>query len=260
MNPELTLMAAFTVGLLGSGHCMAMCGGISSALSVPSVEESDLSPVNKILTYHLGRLAIYTIFGFVAGWIGGGIASLHPLIDIGLRVCAGLMLIAMALSLSNWWQGVRVFERYGAKLWRKIQPKTKKLLPVKTYRQALLLGMFWGFLPCAMVYSTLTWAIASANPFHSAGLMFAFGLGTMPALLGLGLTGGSLLHRLRASKLRYLFSVLMVLLGLQTALAPAMMSHDGHHDHHEHHHKGHNHSMVSPMGISNNYHYKRVNP
>ena len=80
-----------------------------------------------------------------------------------------------------------VFERAGGALWRRVKPLFQKLLPVKSLPQAVLAGMAWGWLPCGLVYSVLVSAVAAGSATSGAALMLAFGLGTLPNLLGMGL-------------------------------------------------------------------------
>ena len=97
------------------------------------------------------------------------------------------MLIALGLYLAGIWGMVRRIERVGSMLWQRIQPLAQGLLPVTTPARALLLGALWGWLPCGLVYSVLVSALASGNAQSGALIMLAFGLGTLPNLLALGL-------------------------------------------------------------------------
>src|SRR5690606_5402718 len=102
-----------------------------------------------------------------------------------LRLLSGLLLIAMALYISRLWMGLSYIEQYGQVLWKKIAPFTKKLIPVTTPLQGFYLGLFWGLLPCGMIYSALLWSSTSGNALQSALLMLCFGLGTFPSMLSM---------------------------------------------------------------------------
>ena len=104
-----------------------------------------------------------------------------------LYLLANLMLVALGLYLAGWWRGVLVLERAGGVLWKRIQPLSKKFLPVHTWRQAFVLGLLWGWLPCGLVYSVLVAALATGSALQGGALMLAFGLGTLPALLAMGM-------------------------------------------------------------------------
>jgi hypothetical protein len=101
-------------------------------------------------------------------------------------VVAGGFMIALGLYLSGWWVGLTRLEQWGARLWRRIEPYGRKLLPVRHPASALGLGFVWGWLPCGMVYSVLAWSLAAGSASAGASLMLAFGLGTLPMLLALG--------------------------------------------------------------------------
>ena len=186
-------IAVFLVGLLGGTHCIGMCGGIVGALTVQMPGASRQWPLH--LAYNLGRISSYTLAGALLGAIGSAGLLLNDVmpVQMALYVLANLMLIALGLYLSGLAQTLAFTERAGQKLWQRIRPLTARFLPARTVARALPLGMLWGFLPCGMVYSILTAALVAGSPARGAGLMLAFGLGTLPNLLLAGL----LLKRLR---------------------------------------------------------------
>jgi len=96
-------------------------------------------------------------------------------------------LILLGLYLAGIWRVLAMLEMLGSKLWQRIQPLSSSLLPVRSARQSFMLGMLWGWLPCGLVYSVLVAALASASPLQGSMLMAAFGLGTLPALLAMGM-------------------------------------------------------------------------
>jgi len=104
-----------------------------------------------------------------------------------LYVLAQAVMILLGLYLAGFNHWVLVFERAGGAVWRRVKPLFQKLLPVKSLPQALLAGMAWGWLPCGLVYSVLVSALAAGSATSGAALMLAFGLGTLPNLLGMGL-------------------------------------------------------------------------
>jgi sulfite exporter TauE/SafE len=177
-------LALFLVGLLGGGHCAGMCGGIVGALTLQSPQGGAAFGVH--LAYNLGRIASYMLAGLLVGAVGhfaGNMLSLQH----GLYFFASLMLIAMGLYLLGITQLLAPLERGGQAIWKRIQPATRKFMPVRGPAQALPLGLLWGWLPCGLVYSALATALASGSAGQGALLMLAFGLGTLPNLLLAGL-------------------------------------------------------------------------
>ncbi len=187
---EAGFVAVFLVGLLGGTHCVSMCGGIVAALSVHApgrLPGQRQWPVH--LAYSVGRITTYAALGAVMGAVGtAGLLFNDVLpIQLGLYVLANLMLVALGLYLTGFTRLLAPIERGGAHLWRRIQPLTQRFLPVKGVRQALPLGLLWGFLPCGLVYSVLTTALLTGSAVRGAALMLAFGLGTLPNLLLAGM-------------------------------------------------------------------------
>ncbi|HEY9100025.1 MAG TPA: sulfite exporter TauE/SafE family protein [Thiobacillus sp.] len=183
---EFSLLAALLAGLLGGVHCVGMCGGIVAAFSFRA--DGSAPPFRLHLAYNLGRVFSYALFGALAGALGASLklADFLP-VQMLLYVLAQVVMILLGLYLAGWSQWVLIFERAGGALWKHIKPLFQKLLPVKTVPQAVLAGMAWGWLPCGLVYSILVSALAAGSASSGAALMLAFGLGTLPNLLGMGL-------------------------------------------------------------------------
>lgn len=161
-----------------------MCGGIVGALSLQGPQGGAAVPVH--LAYNFGRIISYAAAGLLAGLLGQLAGSVLPL-QRGLYLFASLMLVAMGIYLLGLTQSLAWLERGGQRLWRYIQPLTGRFLPVRGIAQALPLGLLWGWLPCGLVYSALTTALASGSAVKGALLMLAFGMGTLPNLLLAGL-------------------------------------------------------------------------
>lgn len=211
--PELSLLAALLVGLLGGGHCVGMCGGIVGAVSMSM--PGSRPQWRLLLAYNLGRITSYTLAGIVAGALGASSFFLQRLVPVGegLYVLANIMLILLGLYLANIWHGVIMLERMGGMLWRRLQPFSKRWLPVRTITQAGMLGMIWGWLPCGMVYSVLIAALATGSPAQGGLLMLAFGVGTLPTLLTMGMASVRLKAWLQHIWIRRVSGVLVLTFG-----------------------------------------------
>jgi sulfite exporter TauE/SafE len=185
----ITLFSAFLAGLLGSIHCIGMCGGIVGALSL-GIENTQrrqrLWPF--LLGYNSGRLFSYSVAGILVGWLGGQFWQFIPTEQAGkaaLWVSAAFMIL-LGLYIGGWWSLLGWLEKVGGFLWRNIEPFGRRFLPVRSVPQSFLLGLIWGWLPCGLVYSLLVYALTTADPLHGGLLMLCFGLGTLPMLLFMG--------------------------------------------------------------------------
>lgn len=205
------LLAFFIVGLLGAGHCAGMCGGIVGALSLQSAPGSRVFTIH--LAYSLGRITSYGLAGIIVGTLGHFVGGLLP-VQRGLYVLAQLMLVAMGVYLLGLTQSLAWLERGGQALWRRIQPLTRRFLPVRGVMQAIPLGLLWGWLPCGLVYGALATALASGTPLQGGLLMLAFGLGTLPNLLLAGLLLARFRRFAQARVTRLLSGVLILGFGL----------------------------------------------
>lgn len=195
MLTQMNVLGAFLVGFLGGVHCLGMCGGIVAAVSLqPTQIAKPKSQLPVLFGYNLGRIISYVIAGALMGGLGQGLFSLVDLKaskDI-LGIIASLFMIVLGFYLSGMWNGLQKIEQGGAYIWRKIEPLGRRFIPTRTFGQALPLGMVWGWIPCGMVYTILTWAVFVGSWQQGAMLMLAFGLGTLPNLLAMGMVAHKL--------------------------------------------------------------------
>jgi sulfite exporter TauE/SafE len=196
----ILLISALLMGLFGGAHCLVMCGGVVGVLcsGLPSeVRGRPLKELRYVVAYNAGRITSYAIAGAIAGGVGavagriGAIANLQ----LALRVIAGLLMLGVGLYLAGAWRTFSKVEKLGEPLWRKLSPLASRLLPVRSTKEALVLGLLWGWMPCGLVYAALAMATAVGSPREGALAMAAFGVGTLPALVLMG-TMASLLSRL----------------------------------------------------------------
>ena len=195
------------VGLLGSFHCMGMCGPI--AISLPLKENSWRARIISGLLYNLGRASTYIFLGLIFGLLGMGIHiwGIQQWVSIG----AGTVMImsvafpvlfhrsALTGGLDTFFTGFKKF--FG------------RFFGLRTYLSSWVIGLLNGLLPCGLVYIALAGALVSTSPAHGALYMMVFGLGTVPAMFTLALLGNviSMAFRRRVQKL---IPFLILLIGM----------------------------------------------
>jgi len=211
---EFSIIAVFLVGLLGGVHCLGMCGSIVGIFTVQVPKESSRWPFH--LAYSSGRVASYAVAGALVGAIGQAGLLMRDAVPVQhlLFALSSLMLITLGLYLAGMWGAVRRLEQLGSGLWKRLQPYTTKLLPVNTLPRALGLGALWGWLPCGLVYSVLLTALASGGAAQGALIMLAFGLGTLPNLLAIGLFWESIKGWAQSPRVRLAAGTLVVAFGV----------------------------------------------
>lgn len=217
MTEPLTYLTAFLLGFLGSVHCMGMCGGIVGALSLNTGKQNQW---RIQLSYHLGRITTYGLLGLIAGMAGLWLSSSHDYAGLILRSLSGLLLILMGLYIFGATQSLAWLEKIGGHLWKRIQPMGKGLFPIQKARHGVILGLIWGFLPCGLIYSTLSWALVSASPLKSASLMVAFGLGNLPALLSFSAFTQQLNQFKQLPVVKFSLGLLILVFGAWTLISP----------------------------------------
>lgn len=208
------------IGLLGSSHCIGMCGGIVGSLNIGLPQTQHRSLVSRLshhLLYNSGRILSYMFIGALAGFAGAQASRLSAgaILPVGGFI-AGLIMITLGLYLGGWWHGITVLERAGTHVWRLIEPLGRRVMPPRNRRHVFALGLVWGWLPCGLVYSALVLAMASASPLHGAWIMLGFGLGTLPMLLAMGHAAGYLRNITRLPVVRRIIGILIILFGVYT--------------------------------------------
>lgn len=211
---DFSMAAVFLVGILGGVHCLGMCGSIVGVIAAQLPEKKPRWPFH--LAYNCGRIASYMLAGALAGAVGQAGLLLREVAPVQhlLFALSSLMLIALGLHLAGIRSVVRHVERTGGLLWRRIQPLSRGLLPATTPVRALLLGAIWGWLPCGLVYSVLVAALASGNARDGALVMLAFGLGTLPNLLAIGLFWERSRHLVQSPRVRMFAGLLVAGIGV----------------------------------------------
>ena len=211
---EFSIFAVFLVGLLGGVHCLGMCGSIVGIFTSQVPKDAARWPFH--LAYSSGRIASYAAAGALVGAIGQAGLLMRDAVPVQhlLFALSSLILIALGLYLAGIWGAVRQLEQMGGGLWKRLQPYTTRMLPVNTVPRALGLGALWGWLPCGLVYSVLLTALASGSAVQGALIMLAFGLGTLPNLLAIGLFWESVKGWMQSPRVRLSAGIVVAAFGV----------------------------------------------
>lgn len=214
----ISLSAAFIMGIAGSAHCFAMCGGLAGALGMRARHgiAGNVGALRATGLYQIGRLTSYAAAGALCGAVG---AALQLALDLtrvasALRIASGVVLVLVASRLLSGWNALAGLERLGARVWSTLQPLARHAATQSERRRALMLGLLWGWLPCGMVYSMLMFAGMSGSPWGGAAVMTAFGAGTVPSMLMSGLLASQLQRSLAHRHARLVSGLLLVVFGI----------------------------------------------
>ena len=203
----MEVWTAFSIGLLGSLHCIGMCGPI--ALALPLDRSSQLSKLNGTLVYNLGRILTYFLLGGVFGLLGYGfaLAGLQQWISIVVGLFMISTVIFSSLTHSKYLQlpGLNGFIN-------SVKSKLGKRFNSNSYPNLLSIGVLNGFLPCGLVYLGLAGATASKTVFEGGLFMAAFGAGTLPMMLAVAFYGQQLKASIM-SRGKKLIPVFVILIG-----------------------------------------------
>lgn len=171
------LVSAILLGLMGSLHCVGMCGPI--AFMLPVDRSNNFKRIGQTLLYHLGRLLAYGIIGLLFGLLGKGLYVFG--MQQKLSILIGLVMILIVLI------PYKVFNRYNLskpvyRVISKVKNRLGKELKKKSPDTFLTIGFLNGFLPCGLVYMALFGAIAMGNAAQGSLYMVLFGIGTIPLM------------------------------------------------------------------------------
>lgn len=204
----MDLITAFTIGLVGSLHCLGMCGPI--AIAIPLHKTNWLMKVTGGLLYNSGRIITYGILGGIFGLLGRGIqlAGLQQWASIGL----GILMILSVLFPVVFREKIkldRIFTGYAGRLIGRF----RTLFSKRTLGNLLFIGLLNGLLPCGLVYMAIAGAINTNDVVAGIAFMMVFGIGTTPALLLLSLAGNVVTSTFRKKAARVI-PVFIVILGI----------------------------------------------
>lgn len=193
---------AFLTGVLGTGHCIGMCGGLVGALSLS--EAGQRGGWTFHLLYNSGRIATYTVIGGIVGWLGSAMAYADHFRTVTrtLLVTSDLFVILIGLGTAGLFARLKV-GRLEIPAPTQLLSRTSLLLRrLPPAMAALPLGLLFGFIPCGYLYAVAISAAQSADPVKGAVMLLVFGLGSTPALLLFGGAAHWLSTRTRAWMLR----------------------------------------------------------
>jgi len=195
------------IGLLGSFHCMGMCGPI--AVSLPLKERSWATRIISGILYNLGRILTYVILGLIFGMMGMGlhIWGIQRWVSIAIGgimiIGAGFPSILHRAEISSGFDHMLAgFKRFFG-----------RFFGFRSYLSVWMIGLLNGLLPCGLVYIALAGALVSPGPFSGALYMAVFGSGTLPALLALALLGNIISMNFRRF-IRKLVPAVIIMIGI----------------------------------------------
>lgn len=213
------LLAGIAFGFLGSFHCVGMCGPL--ALALPGADRDTIPMVISRVVYNLGRVITYSSLGIAVGLLSKMVSISG--FQQGLSISIGI-LILLGLTVSAFRQKLNEWKSYPSKLMKKATSPIKSLFNKGTIGALFLIGLLNGLLPCGFVYMALVTALTTGTVVKSVIFMAGFGLGTIPAMLGVSLASGliSLSLRRKLKKLSPYFmavvGILLILRGLNLAI------------------------------------------
>mgnify|MGYP005750095553 FL=1 len=199
------IWTAIVLGFLGSFHCVGMCGPIALAVGGRTNQKFLW---NKVL-YNLGRSLTYSLLGLAVGALGFSLSLAG--IQQGISIGMGLLVVLLSLSYKKADQFLSVPSLSGAVLW--IKSKLNQYLKSGSKTAFFSTGLINGLLPCGMVYMALVVAMGMQSPWMGAAYMFFFGIGTIPLLMGL-MVSGSFLSPVRRQQFQKAIPYVGILIGI----------------------------------------------
>ncbi len=207
------LITVFVLGLLSSAHCVGMCGGFAAAISATGQPVWPM--LSRQLVYSAGRMSTYAFLGAVGGAAGLFLAQYNTsLVNVQrvFSILAGVIMIIIGASILGLFR-LSLLSKLG--LETLFAPMFRQFLNARSTGGFFLAGLANGFLPCGLVYAFLAKAVASASVGRGAVLMFAFGLGTVPAMVAIG-CGSAMLSRHARYRVFQFAACMVIVVGVVT--------------------------------------------
>lgn len=210
MQISVVFEIGFLMGLLGSVHCIGMCGPLVMAL--PIAQKSNLQKWIALALYHTGKIASYALLGIIFGLLGSQFPFYIMQQNLSIVIGIVMLLYVVYVFILKPKQLLNL-----SFLYKPIVSQLGKLFKMKHMATFLLIGFLNGLLPCGMVYLALTSALATQDVLNGGLFMLFFGLGTVPALLMVAL-GGQYMGLAFRSKLQQLLPVFIFGMGVMLIL------------------------------------------
>ena len=207
-----------------AAHTVSRCAEVSrDSRPASALEKSLRHQLGLALAYNAGRLFSYAVLGALVAALGSAMVDGMPALAGPVRIIGGVLILLIGLQIAFDLRLLQAIERMGGIVWQSIAPLAKGLLPVSNGTRALGLGLLWGLLPCGLVYSVLLISASTASPADGALVMIAFGAGTLPAMLGTGLSAARLSALLARRNIRLAAGLIIVVAGILTIAYPAIV-------------------------------------
>lgn len=234
----LDLLLVIALGFLGSfGHCVGMCGPLTVAFAL---SQENHSPQKNSWRFHLllniGRIISYALVGAALGGLGSTVIASGQLAGIGselrqlMAIITGIMLIWFGLGQvkPNWLPRLPFMHPMQGAIHNRLNTGMNRLSSQKQWWTPALLGSVWGLIPCGFLYAAQLKAVETGDLIFGALTMLCFGMGTMPMMLGVGISAS----RLSADQRGQLFRIggwITIGIGILTLLrTDAMIDYTGH--------------------------------
>ena len=215
-------LVAFLMGLFSAMHCLGMCGSIIGTLTLSlkrDIREDRSQLLPFVASYNAGRVSSYVLAGLLAGLLEKvltlpfGEGHGHRL----LQLMGALVMLGAGLHVAGWFPRFAYIERIGGLAWRRLEPIGRRLIPVDTKQRAFIFGMVWGWLPCGLVYTALALSATTGEVVRSALTMLFFGLGTIPAVMGVGVMTSWMVRISGIRQFRQIAGIFLILLAMMAA-------------------------------------------
>ena len=202
MQVEQIITMAFVMGLLGSFHCLGMCGPIAMAL--PMGHRSNLNRLWGGAVYNFGRIFTYSFLGLILGLAGDFLISseIQNTVSIAFGVLIGTYLLLPSKTKAS----LKIAPSQS--LLVRLRKQMAKFLYIENNSSLFGIGMLNGLLPCGMIYLALSSSFLAGSAVKGSLFMLSFGLGTFPTMLAAVFFGSFLNQHIR-SKLRRLVPIFL---------------------------------------------------
>lgn len=201
------LFSAIILGLLGSLHCIGMCGPI--AFMLPVDRKNQIKQFFQLMSYHIGRLTTYSLIGLLFGLLGKGFELFN--FQQHLSILTGVLMI-LAITLPSLFKKVKIAQPI-TKVIFKVKSALGEELKKKRNDTFFTIGFLNGYLPCGLVYMAVLGAIATHNPLQGSLYMFLFGAGTIPLMSAVAYAG-NITNNVFRKKIQQIIPIIVVIIGI----------------------------------------------
>ncbi len=210
----IIIINSFNMGFLSGIHCIGMCGGIINIFIYIS-KKNNLAILKYVLFANIGRIISYSIACVLINSINLILSkTMHIVFIYFLKILSSILIIYVGLNLIGFCNDLSIILKANLYIWKTYSYKLKEIIPINSIYKSILFGLFWGTIPCSLVYTNIIWSCSQKDLINPLILVLFFGLGTIPIIIISTLISKNILYLINKHKVKAILGLIILIFGV----------------------------------------------